>query len=416
MMRELLRIASTTLPVLVACATVTPQPLTPLELERLEARVAQSPADREGVMRLATAYQESGRTEEARSLLERAASERSGDLELALMLAAVREELGDFAGARALYESYIAEGPSRRTRALLQRRLLLLERREMRAEVQRLVREEQLLAASEPEAGTVAVYPFLYSGANAELQPLARALAELLSTDLSQTSRLRVLERARVQMLLDELELAASGAVDPTTAARTGRLLRAEHIVQGRLEGQGGGLELQAAVMEVQAARELGVVQEQEALQRLFEAERRLALGIFSALGIQLTQAEEARVGQTPTQNLEALLAFGRALEAEDQGDFALAAQYFQQAAGLDPAFDLAVQRAERATLLEQAEQVTVQALTTTALIEAVSLDATALDAFPMPDPGGRDAVLEALQREGLATQGTLRIILSRPN
>lgn len=416
MMRELLRIASTTLPVLVACATVTPQPLTPLELERLEARVAQSPADREGVMRLATAYQESGRTEEARSLLERAASERSGDLELALMLAAVREELGDFAGARALYESYIAEGPSRRTRALLQRRLLLLERREMRAEVQRLVREEQLLAASEPEAGTVAVYPFLYSGANAELQPLARALAELLSTDLSQTSRLRVLERARVQMLLDELELAASGAVDPTTAARTGRLLRAEHIVQGRLEGQGGGLELQAAVMEVQAARELGVVQEQEALQRLFEAERRLALGIFSALGIQLTQAEEARVGQTPTQNLEALLAFGRALEAEDQGDFALAAQYFQQAAGLDPAFDLAVQRAERATLLEQAEQVTVQALTTTALIEAVSLDATALDAFPMPDPSGRDAVLEALQREGLATQGTLRIILSRPN
>src|SRR5690606_2735036 len=249
-----------------------------------------------------------------------------------------------------------------------------------------------------------------------ELQPLARALAELLSTDLSQTSRLRVLERARVQMLLDELELAASGAVDPTTAARTGRLLRAEHIVQGRLEGQGGGLELQAAVMEVQAARELGVVQEQEALQRLFEAERRLALGIFSALGIQLTQAEEARVGQTPTQNLEALLAFGRALEAEDQGDFALAAQYFQQAAGLDPAFDLAVQRAERATLLEQAEQVTVQALTTTALIEAVSLDATALDAFPMPDPSGRDAVLEALQREGLATQGTLRIILSRPN
>src|SRR5690606_31209730 len=214
MMRELLRIASTTLPVLVACATVTPQPLTPLELERLEARVAQSPADREGVMRLATAYQESGRTEEARSLLERAASERSGDLELALMLAAVREELGDFAGARALYESYIAEGPSRRTRALLQRRLLLLERREMRAEVQRLVREEQLLAASEPEAGTVAVYPFLYSGANAELQPLARALAELLSTDLSQTSRLRVLERARVQMLLVVLELAASGASD----------------------------------------------------------------------------------------------------------------------------------------------------------------------------------------------------------
>ena len=78
-------------------------------------------------------------------------------------------------------------------------------------------------AAFELGARTVAVFPFLYRGSDPALEPLGRALSELLVTDLGQVKRLRVLERARVQVLLDEMDLAERGLVDSTTAARSGR-------------------------------------------------------------------------------------------------------------------------------------------------------------------------------------------------
>ena len=65
------------------------------------------------------------------------------------------------------------------------------------------------------------------------LQPLSRGLAELMATDLAMVRSLRLLERIQVGALLDEMKLGASGRADPTTAARVGRLLRAERMVQG---------------------------------------------------------------------------------------------------------------------------------------------------------------------------------------
>src|SRR2546425_12094967 len=44
---------------------------------------------------------------------------------------------------------------------------------------------------------------------------------------------LRLLERLQIGVLLDELKLGQSERADPATAARVGRLLRAERMVQG---------------------------------------------------------------------------------------------------------------------------------------------------------------------------------------
>jgi len=51
-------------------------------------------------------------------------------------------------------------------------------------------------------------------------------------SDLAMIRSLRLLERIQVGALLDELKLGQSGRADPSTAARVGRLLRAERMVQ----------------------------------------------------------------------------------------------------------------------------------------------------------------------------------------
>ena len=60
---------------------------------------------------------------------------------------------------------------------------------------------------------------------------------------------------------------------------------------------------------------------------------------IYQRMGIELTPAEREAVLHRPTENLDALLAFGLGLEAQDAGRFQEAATHFAEAARLDPGF-----------------------------------------------------------------------------
>jgi len=58
----------------------------------------------------------------------------------------------------------------------------------------------------------------------------------MLITDLSKVATLQVVERIKMQALLDEMSLGTSGLVDPNTASKVGKLLRAHFISTGDLK------------------------------------------------------------------------------------------------------------------------------------------------------------------------------------
>src|SRR5205807_1560901 len=82
--------------------------------------------------------------------------------------------------------------------------------------------------------------PVLVAG-DSTYRPLSRGLAELITTDLAYIRTLKLLERLQIGVLLDELKLGTSERADPATAARVGRLLRAERMVQGSVTIPCGG-------------------------------------------------------------------------------------------------------------------------------------------------------------------------------
>jgi TolB-like protein len=67
----------------------------------------------------------------------------------------------------------------------------------------------------------------------ADYAPLSKGMADMLITELSGNGKLRVVERDRLQTILDELKLAESDRVDRGTAVRIGRLLNARHLLTG---------------------------------------------------------------------------------------------------------------------------------------------------------------------------------------
>ena len=91
--------------------------------------------------------------------------------------------------------------------------------------------------ASPPEPGSIAVEAFVNRG-NAQYRAMAKGLAAMIIADLSKVPGLKVLEREKVQLLLDEAKLGDSGLADTASAVRSGRLMRAEKVVVGNFEVQ----------------------------------------------------------------------------------------------------------------------------------------------------------------------------------
>lgn len=384
----------------------------PRDLAGLEARLQQEPGDTESALQLAAQYRAAGRLDDARVLLERTAANAPRDGRVLLLLGITYEDLGRFDDARRLYAQYQAAGGAPELSERVAGRMAVVERQELRRAATDALAREATLAAGEPSPSSVAVFPFLYSGTDPRLAPLGRALAEMLSTDLAQTSRLTVLERARVQALLDEIGLAESGLTERSSGVRAGRLLSAGTVVQGRIGGGGDAVRLEALVVGAGQGDPAAAdpIAQEVALQRLLDAEKELALGIYARLGIELTAAERERVGKRMTENVQALLVFGAALEASDRGDFVRAAELFRQAAEMDRSFDAARVRAAAAN---------AAARTTGAGLAAVIL-APPVPTLDVGDvarlPIGRDPTSEALGSEGLSRpRATIEIILRRP-
>jgi TolB-like protein len=359
------RVVAGLLPVLSACAGGTSLRLadvTPESAPALQADHAQHPQDQSIATRLGVAYFRANRLAEARATLDTVVTSDPRNGIAAIYRGMTAESQGDFAAARASYEAFLSVARSNDLKNAARQRLSLIGRRELEYNARQALAQESQLSQTAPEPNTIAVMPFAYAGTNAEIQPLTRGFAQLVVTDLAKSRQVRVLERERMQAMLDEMRLGEQNRADPQTATRSGRLLRAANVVQGSLLEQGNLLRADAAVVNVTTA-EVGPNPASAALElnRLFDIEKVLVRQIFENMGIQLTDAERAAIDQRPTESLAAFLAWSRGLGAEDRGDFAAAQGFFNEAVRIDPSFGAAAQSSQQASDLQAATTQSVQ-------------------------------------------------------
>jgi tetratricopeptide (TPR) repeat protein len=397
--------------ILVACApkTTAPAPIAVDQVRALEQRFAQDSTNVGLRIRLAAAYRSGDRFEEARRLLEPVVR---ADPLAAYHLALVNEDLRRWAAARTLYQDYLQRGRDSRLQETVRSRLALVQRLELEEAVRSALTRERELAGTTPAPRTVGVFPFLLATTDTTLRPLGTAMAELLTTDLAQTERLRVLERVRVQMLLDEMKLGASGRVDVSTAARSGRILGASNVVQGRVDGSQTQLALQTSVVRVPSptGTPLTPIRSSGALARIFELEKNLALALYERMGVQLTVAERQRVMRQQTRNVQALLAFGFGLEAEDAGRFGESYAHFQRAVQLDPNFARAREKMDESSRLGLAASLSVDVLANMALAPETT------PATAGATPGNRNAsAASAVRLQRLLDFRTIELLMSSP-
>lgn len=353
---------------------------------RLEQQQKSSPTSAAVNRSLGIAYYKADRFSEARAALETAQRLDPKDGTTALFLGLSAEALGDLKGAKAAYSSYIQYGRTSRVRGQLESRLVALTKKEILADAKTAVAQEATIATEPGNPRTIAVLPLRFSGADTTLKSLERGFADLLTTDLARSSQLTLVERARVQALLDELQLQKGGTTDATTNVRTGKLIRAGRLVQGSLNQVGDqGLNVSASVVDVPTSQVAGTATASDQLDQVFNIEKKLALDLFSSLGVTLTVAERNQIEQRPTRSLAAFLAYSRGLAAEDEGRYDDANRYFNEAVRLDPGFNAAQQKSQEvrqatvgATVTAQTVEVSLKGTSEGAVVQAATQGAPA--------------------------------------
>jgi TolB-like protein len=196
---------------------------------------------------------------------------------------------------------------------------------------------------------TVAILYFDYSGQNAELSVLRKGLAQMLISDLSGVEGIRLVERDRLEEILNELKLGQTAKIDPQSAAKVGKLLGARYMVLGGYFDLMQTLRADARVVEVETGK---VVQSTGAAGKPDEfltVEQKLCEGLTKILQAKATplapeSPAPAKKPPAPPRQLKTstALRYSKALHAIDHGDKKAAREELAQVVKEQPDFKLA--------------------------------------------------------------------------
>lgn len=107
-------------------------------------------------------------------------------------------------------------------------------------------------AASAMPTNGISIAVADFSGSDKEL---GRFLADTLLTDLAQSERLHMVERAEIGKALTELKLQSTGLAEPQDVKKVGRLLGADRLIVGSYLVQDNQLVINARLLDVRTGR-----------------------------------------------------------------------------------------------------------------------------------------------------------------
>jgi len=203
---------------------------------------------------------------------------------------------------------------------------------------------------SDPGIKTIAILDFDNNSIGddqAKWAPMGKGIAQMLITDLSKITTLKVVERERIQFIMDEIDLEKNKAFDQATAVRIGKLLGVHAMLFGGLAKIDDHMRLDARLIKVETGELIKAEEITDQSKKFIEMEKKLALKIANNLEVTLSKYETGELEQIKGQSLEAVLAFSEGLSFLDKEDYKKASAKFKEALKFDPNYAPAAKKLE---------------------------------------------------------------------
>ena len=185
----------------------------------------------------------------------------------------------------------------------------------------------------------------------ADYAPLSKGMAEMLITSLAQNPGVRVVERDRLQALLEEQNLSTNGRVDQETAVRVGKVLGAHHLLLGAFVIDGrDNLRIDVRSVNTETSQIEYVQTATGKADQLFAVVDQLGAKLNAGLKlppmpVRVRAVSSAGATAAPPKGPEqfrAVMLMSRALERQDRGDKAGAIALYKSALEAYPGFERA--------------------------------------------------------------------------
>jgi len=200
----------------------------------------------------------------------------------------------------------------------------------------------------DPGIKTIAILDFMNRSVDdkEKFDPLEKGFAELLINHLNGATNLKVIERERIQWILDEIGLENDpGKFDMGSAVRVGKQLGVHTVLLGSFIKVKGDLKLLARLVKVETSEILATEEATGDADDFFELAEKLSVKVAKDINVKLAQSEAA--AKTDTKSLDAMLSYSEGLVSIEKGNYKEAYDKFMQALTYDPTYDRARQKAE---------------------------------------------------------------------
>jgi TolB-like protein len=154
-----------------------------------------------------------------------------------------------------------------------------------------------------------------------KLDPLKKGLADMLITEMSKIKSLRVVERQRIQSVVEELNLGETDLVEKGTSQKMGKLLGAKVLLFGGFSNLfGDKLRIDARIVATETGLTLKAEEETGDLDQFLTMLKSLVKKISDDLEVKLSKVEEDQLESTKDGKFNGYVTYAQALNLEDNG------------------------------------------------------------------------------------------------
>jgi TolB-like protein len=210
------------------------------------------------------------------------------------------------------------------------------------------VSQDSLCEREDPGIQQIAVVDFRNNSPfdHDKWTPMQFGIADIMISDLKKLTKLRVVDRERIQMLLDEIQVQQTEYFDESTAVRVGKLLGVNAFVMGSF------MQLDKNTMMISpklVKTETGEILHSETIKgkpdKLMDMLAQSAELVAHWLDVEVTEQEKKELHGMKSESLEAALAYARGVNYEDEQKYAQAYEEYQKALAADSSYYMAEDR-----------------------------------------------------------------------
>jgi curli biogenesis system outer membrane secretion channel CsgG len=162
---------------------------------------------------------------------------------------------------------------------------------------------------------------------------LGKAIAAMLVTEFSGRDGIRVIERAQLNEMLREQDLALSGRLDESSAIEIGKLLGVQYVLTGQATDIVGNLRMDIRAIDVETSEIVAVLKMSDRTTELLS----VVVALADRFGQQLNLVPPSQRPAVESIPVSATIAFSRAVDFEDRGERERAIEFYERTLELHP-------------------------------------------------------------------------------